>query len=109
MLECAADTVCLEWQTPAAETALREGADPSRRRLRSVHRPAAPSAQGKGASRMQHPTADDPLADARVGFAPCAMKLPISCSSYHVEPKLRNVHHSPARTGSKPGRALSAE
>src|SRR5215218_750704 len=65
-LECAADAVCLERKTPAAATALREGADPSRRRVRGVHPPTAPSAHAKGASRMPNPTANDPLDGIRV-------------------------------------------
>ena len=63
LLERAGDAVRLERQASAAATALREGAGPSRRRLRSLHLPAAPSAQITCTSRMPNPTADDPLVD----------------------------------------------
>src|SRR5215213_7441384 len=61
-LECPADAVCLERQTPAATTARVPGPAPPARRLRSLYAPATPSAQAKGASKMPSPTADDPLA-----------------------------------------------
>ena len=61
LLECTADAICLERQAPAAATALVTGPAPPDRWLRSLHPPAASSAQITGASRMPGSMEDDPL------------------------------------------------
>src|SRR4051812_45588301 len=71
MLECAANPVCLERQTPAAAAPIQWRADPSARRLWSLHA-QAPEAQPLSVVRqMPNLTANDPLV-LQPGFVRCS-------------------------------------
>src|SRR5215207_8802589 len=69
VLECAADTVRVERQAPAAAP-IRGRGNPSARRLRGLYPPTTPSQQVKGGARMPAPMANDPLAGCSRGDVP---------------------------------------
>src|SRR5215210_1976596 len=69
MLERAADRVCVERQTPAAAAPIRWRADPSARRLGSLHAQAPEAQPLSGIRQMPNLTANDPLVEANLRAA----------------------------------------
>src|SRR5919206_4175975 len=85
-LECAANPVCVERQTPAAATTIRWRSNPSARRLWGMHAPTNPSKPCNRSIRMPDPTTNDPLVRAAIA-ATRAIK--------HVDPQAKFVCAEP--------------